>query len=93
MRRNITLNSKSLLTDITSVGSFSRVYTLVSIQAAFLRESLKTQFTLERSLPSVGPHVNLEVWLSAEASLANRTMIRFIPRVEFHVDVIRTRRG
>lgn len=78
---NVTLNSESLLTNITSIGTFSSVYTLVSIQAALLGESLETQFTLERSFSSVSSHMNLEIWLPAEAGFTNRTMIRFVARV------------
>lgn len=88
MCRNITFDCKSFLTNITSIGTFTSVYTLVSIQTALLSETFKTQFTLERSLASVGSHVNLEVRLPAEAGFTHRTMIRLIARVQFHVNIV-----
>lgn len=59
MRRDIGLDCKSLITNVTSIGAFARVNTFVCVQARLLSEPLRADRALEGPLPGVSPHVHL----------------------------------
>lgn len=92
MRRHVAFDRKSLLTDIARIRPFTGVHALVCVQAAFLRESLEAQLALKRPLTGVRSHVHFQIWLTTETRLANCTVVRLVPRVQLHVNVVRRRR-
>lgn len=67
---HVALDGKTLVADVTGVGAFPCVHTLVCVQTTLLCKTFQTQITLKRAFTCMRSHVHLEVGFAAEARLA-----------------------